>query len=449
MNRLSGPGSALKQLFFLAICISLLVSCKKSTSTDFFTVSGSITNVDTGASAVTLTLSNSENSYQGQAASSGTFSIANVVPGNYSLRISQEKSSGHVERTVKANVGNGNLVLSLILPDPVVASSPSHTDRSITLAWTRSTDAGFREYKVYRGYNPGLDETTGDLINVFTQAGDTTFTDAHGMTVSDGLMPNTTYYYRVMVMDEFGKIAGSNLLMVKTDAYPPAPELYTLEEVTNFPANGSLGVIYGLAFDGNFLWLAYKFSSGGYYDSVTVTLVQYDYINSRSLKSFVYKEVYPEVGGLEFDGTHLWLQLTKPGNDLFYKIDPSDGSIINTFTTDYGVRDLAFYNGALYINYYYNKMDLVNPLNGALTKSIITQISPGTNCRGLAVRSGEIWVSYYLVNLGILYVMDENASVTGFVKYPLDGSQICFMNGQLVLNDMTRVYIYNIISKGK
>ena len=45
--------------------------------------------------------------------------------------------------------------------------------------------------------------------------------------------------------------------------------------------------------------------------------------------------------------------------------------------------------------------------------------------------------------------MDENASVTGFVKYPLDGSQICFMNGQLVLNDMTRVYIYNIISKGK
>jgi len=46
-----------------------------------------------------------------------------------------------------------------------------------------------------------------------------------------------------------------------------------------------------------------------------------------------------------------------------------------------------------------------------------------------------------------LYIMDENASVIGYVKNPLDGPQICFMNNQLVLNDLTRVYIYNIISR--
>ena len=447
MNQERGLGSALKQLIFLFICLSLLGACKKNKSTDFYTVSGSITNIDAG-SDVSVRLSNAGISYQTQAATSGSFSISDVVPGDYTLKISQEKSSGHVERNVKASVGSDNLVLSLILPDPVVVSSPSHTDRSITLAWTRSSDGGFREYKVYRDYNPGLDETTGDLINVLTKPEDTTFIDMHGMTMTDGLTPNTTYYYRVMVMDEYGKIAGSNLLKVTTDANPPVPELYTLVEVTNFAGNGRIGAIYGMAYDGNFLWMAYKYSSGGYYDSVTVTLVQYDYINNKSLKSFTYKDVYPSVGGLEFDGTYLWLQLTKPGNnDLLYKIDPSDGSIINSLSTDYGARDLAYYNGAVYINYYYNKMDLINPVNGALIRHITDQIPPGTNCRGLAVRPGEIWVSYYLVNMGILYIMDENASVIGYVKNPLDGPQICFMNNQLVLNDLTRVYIYNIISR--
>ena len=123
MNQERGLGSALKQLIFLFICLSLLGACKKNKSTDFYTVSGSITNIDAG-SDVSVRLSNAGISYQTQAATSGSFSISDVVPGDYTLKISQEKSSGHVERNVKASVGSDNLVLSLILPDPVVVSSP-------------------------------------------------------------------------------------------------------------------------------------------------------------------------------------------------------------------------------------------------------------------------------------------------------------------------------------
>ncbi|MCX6252078.1 MAG: fibronectin type III domain-containing protein [Bacteroidetes bacterium] len=448
MNQKHSLFQALKRLAFIVISLAMLHACKKDKSSSSFTVSGSIANIEATAPDVSVKISNAQRTYEGLAAKSGTFSIDNVVQGDYTLNISQEKSSGHVERNIKVSVNNGNLTLNLLLPDPVVLSSPSHTDRSITLAWTRSSDSGFREYKVYRGYSPGLDENTGALLNVFTEPGDTTCTDAAGMTNNDGLSPGTTYYYRVMVMDEYGKIAGSNLLGVTTDLNPPVPELYKLEEVTNFAGNGSIGRITGVTFDGNYLWIAYAFSSGGYYDSVTVTLVQYDYVNNQSLKSFTYKDVYPEFGGLESGGNYLWLQVTKPGNfHSLLKIDPSDGRILNSFSTNYGVRDLGYFNDKIYLNYYYNKIELINPLNGGLLQEITTHIPPGTNCHGMAVRAGEIWVSYFLVNPGFLYIIDENASLIGYVTTVFEDFQICFMNKQLVLNDQTRIHIYNIIGQ--
>ena len=92
-----------------------------------------------------------------------------------------------------------------------------------------------------------MDETTGTLMDVFTKPADTTVTDSFEQ-MNGGLSPNTTYYYRIMVMDEFGKIAGSNVLAVTTDKYPPVKEMYTLEPIMNFPGDGNLGVVSGVAF---------------------------------------------------------------------------------------------------------------------------------------------------------------------------------------------------------
>ena len=54
-----------------------------------------------------------------------------------------------------------------------------------------------------------MDETTGTLIYVATAITDTSFVDTD-------LFESTTYYYRVYVMNEFGRLGGSNINSAKT-----------------------------------------------------------------------------------------------------------------------------------------------------------------------------------------------------------------------------------------
>jgi hypothetical protein len=68
----------------------------------------------------------------------------------------------------------------------------------------------FREYKLYKHTNSGLDETTGELIHVSTSIIDTVFK-------IEELNPLETYYFRIYVLNEFGRLGGSNLVNAKTD----------------------------------------------------------------------------------------------------------------------------------------------------------------------------------------------------------------------------------------
>ena len=458
MNPKFHAGPALQRLIIFTVIVALVSACSKDKASDpstttqptgLYSVTGTITNIEAGASGVSVTLSNSGNNYIGQASISGVYSIDNVQPGDYTLKIVQEKSNGHVERNVKAAISSVNLVLNLVLPDPVKLSSPAHTNHAISLSWTRSHDIGFREYRLYRLYDPGLDETTGTLMDVFTKPADTAVTDSFEQMNNGGLSPNTTYYYRVMVMDEFGKIAGSNVLAVTTDKYPPVKEMYTLEPVLNFPGNGNLGSIHGVAFDGNYLWIEYwNRNSPNYYDTAVITLVQYDYKSNTSLKTYVYKGVYPFEEGLEFGGNYLWMQILKPDQiHMLYKIDPADGKVVNSFTTDDGVRDLSFYNNAVYLNYFYNKIELINPDNGGLIETITHNIYNDNTSFGIAVREGEIWLSRSPSPAGFFDIIDANGAQTGYVICANSFVKICFMNNQLVTNDYNRIYIYNIIGR--
>jgi hypothetical protein len=440
----------MNRFLFLIVILLFAAGCKKDKTTEqHYSVSGKVSNIDANAGNVTLLLSNSEHSYSGVASATGDFAIPEVAPGQYNLRVSQDKTQGHVERNISTNVEGQDVILELILPEPVQIFSPAHTDRSITLSWTRSSDSGFREYKVYRGYTAGLDETTGELIQVFTDRTDTGFIDGHGMSNNDGLQPGVTYFYRVMVMDDYGKLAGSKVLAVTTDSLPSLPEMYKLQLVTSFSGNYSYGGIYGIAYDGNAVWVAYLLLGTGYYDSTTIRIVKYDYGTLQPVKTFTYHDVFGDVGGIDFDGSRLWLSysLTTNGSLMGYcSIDTATGVRQNTYTSDYGVEDLAYYNGVLYLNYYYNTIDKINPMNGGLLQRLTTDLPTGTNCKGLAVRADEMWVTHWLVDPGILYILDESGKKKGYVSYSLDGTKLCFMNEQLLMADPSRVYIYNITS---
>jgi len=99
---------------------------------------------------------------------------------------------------------------NLILPTGVsIIDLQEITDKSIKIIWSKTDASDFREYKIYQHNTSGLDETTGTLVHVATNRDDTTF-------VVNNLDPLTEYYFRVYIMNDYGKLGGSNILSAKT-----------------------------------------------------------------------------------------------------------------------------------------------------------------------------------------------------------------------------------------
>jgi hypothetical protein len=429
----------------LIVCaiLFMIIGCKKDDGS--YSVVGKISNVESSGSEVTVKLSNSEQSYSTNSTSSGEYEFSEVQPGEYLLLVSQNKTKGEVERTVKVIVGESNKTVDVLLPDPVQLFCTSHPATSVTLNWTQSYDEGFREYKIYKGYNYGLDETTGTLIYVTTSQTDTSFIDStNAMNI---ISPSSDYYYRVFVLDDMGEIAGSNVLHVTTDS---VPHLYTLSMVTNFSTNSNFGTVAGVAFDGQYLWLVYRYDLGGFYDNDRVILAKYDNLNFNLIDTFSFHDRYEPIGGLTSDGENLWVQYSASGtgSNFIREIDPVSKLILNNYNTDYGVSGLSFFNNVLYLNYYYASLDLLNPNSGALLGHYILPTS-GSNDYGVAVRTDEVWISERLSMGGFqnnsIYVLNSDFTYKGIVKVAYDYPQICFMNNQLVVATPSRVYIYDIL----
>ncbi|MBT8377872.1 MAG: carboxypeptidase regulatory-like domain-containing protein [Ignavibacteria bacterium] len=141
----------------------------------------------------------------------GNFKITDVPAGNYNLSISKSFSDGNFTETNQNISVTDNLNLSeLKLPKAVFLFSISEiTASSVFISWSQTDTNDFREYKIYRHTSPGLDETTGTLIYVATSISDTFFTD-------NNLFESTYYYYRVYVMNDYGRLSGSNIVSAKT-----------------------------------------------------------------------------------------------------------------------------------------------------------------------------------------------------------------------------------------
>lgn len=201
-----------KTIYFF-IFLLLLMSCNKDTTnpdSNLYTVMGKISNENGPISGASVSIDKKIN-WTVETSSLGEFQIDNVSEGEHNISISKtENDDSFIERNEDLAVYS-DVDLDLIkLPIPVKMNEAFNISvADISLSWNSTDAEDFREYKLYRRDSPGLDETTGELIFVSTERSDTSFTDT-------GLISNKTYYYRVYVMNEYGRIGGSNIVNATT-----------------------------------------------------------------------------------------------------------------------------------------------------------------------------------------------------------------------------------------
>jgi len=137
----------------------------------------------------------------------GSFEINDVSEGNHTLKVSYVNNNGSfVEMNQDVAVNQDIFFDALILPTGTILNAPYNvTSSSMSLSWNKTDALDFREYKLYRHTTSGLDETTGTLVHVATSVLDTLFTDTE-------LQPFKKYYFRVYVMNEYGRLGGSNIV---------------------------------------------------------------------------------------------------------------------------------------------------------------------------------------------------------------------------------------------
>jgi len=205
----------MKYKFVFIILFSLIVTSCKNDSTEpehnYYKVSGTV--ISGGIPIVNATISlDKRANLSTQSNSSGYFEISNVPKGNYTLYIDKTNSDGSfLTKNSSVSVNEDLLMQALILPKAVRLFQPTViTESTIEIHWSPTDANDFREYKLYRNTSSGLDENTGRLIHVSTTINDTSFID-------EKLPTGTKYYYRVYVMNEYGKLGGSNIISAETE----------------------------------------------------------------------------------------------------------------------------------------------------------------------------------------------------------------------------------------
>lgn len=245
----------IKYIFFLLLPFFLFLKCNKNTTEpqDGFTIQGTILYKNSTLANASVTINNDVN-FTTISDVSGNFVISNVPAGEHTLKMSKSFADGtFVERENNLLVDADIILNSLKLPKAIFLNDPfSVTSKSISLSWSATDADDFREYKIFRHINSGLDEATGELIHISTSVQDTIFTDT-------GLNALSDYYYRTYVMNDFGRLGGSNIVSVSTlnrNLFPDGgfEESSVLSDnwTVNFlPASSSAQIDDSLSYEGN------------------------------------------------------------------------------------------------------------------------------------------------------------------------------------------------------
>lgn len=382
----------------------------------------------------------------------GYFEFSNVAADKYSLVTKQTSDNGSFLNSQTNLTVNGDVFLSsLVLPKPVTMLPPlSIGAKQIELCWTPYTGDGFYEYKVYRHNSTALDETTGTLCHIATNRNDTTFVD-DGTGFSDsGLMPDMTFYYRVYVNNEFGKMGGSNILKTKTNKWDNEggfTAFYNLQLYKSFST--PRGTIYGLDTDGEYLWILSVESIGGYYNNNNVKLIKYNIGANAAETTFEYNDENIIPRSLMFADNYLWVFYDDVMGARMNKISPETGEVVSSFSAN-RLADMTSFNGYVYETMYAVDGDFVRKKrlsDFSLVETFPIPIFAGL-IDGIAVRENEMWITSRFINQ--IAIFNEQGKQTGVVT-SIDGTggpgfRLCFIGDKIAYNYGGTVYINDIIT---
>lgn len=219
-------------------------------TTTGYRVSGEITFVGAPASGAVVDIDGS-GVWTATTDALGRFAIDAVPGGSHTLDASHSNDDGSFsERQASLQVTNDVVVNSLVLPQPLTLAPPVSSSGTVTLSWMPTDAADFREYKVYRRDSPGIDETAGELIFVSTARADASFVDT-------GALAGTRYYYRVYVMNDSGRLGGSNIVSadVTVDNLIPdggfeSADALSAWQISSSPSGGTAARDASVAFAG-------------------------------------------------------------------------------------------------------------------------------------------------------------------------------------------------------
>src|SRR6186713_1165195 len=194
--------------FFALVCFQ---ACQSDEPEGIPGLTGIVTSLGAPVPNAAVTLANDVVNYGTTTGPDGKFVFNGIDKGEYILTVkAEDQNSKFIQYQKNVSVLSETSEEEIELPKGVTLLEPSNvTDSSVELKWTRSTLPNFLEYKLYRHSSSGLDEATGELIHVATNANDTVFTDSD-------VRESETYYYRVFVRNTFGLYGGSNIVDIST-----------------------------------------------------------------------------------------------------------------------------------------------------------------------------------------------------------------------------------------
>lgn len=204
----------MKNKVLILIVATFFLSCSEDSTTpekNVFTVSGYLMYDDKPLSSATISLDEKIN-YTTTSESDGSFKIADVPKGEYNLKIEKTFDNGSfLSKSTNLEVNDDVILDQFKLPLGVFLYDATNIIYSqATITWSATEANDFREYKLFRNLTSGLDENTGTLVHVSTSINDTTYID-------NSLDPLTEYYYRVYLMNDYGKLGGSNIIKLTTE----------------------------------------------------------------------------------------------------------------------------------------------------------------------------------------------------------------------------------------
>lgn len=202
----------MKRILLIIIVFFIDCSDHSSESGKLYKVSGIIYQNGQPSNSVKVSIDDKLN-LSSTTNENGEFFIKDVPEGDRKLKTAKTYDDGSFVETTSTISVNDDIVLnSLILPNPTILKEINlKTENSLSLSWSPSNALDFREYKIYKHDTAGLDEETGTLAYVTIDRNDTTFVD-------ENLNPLSTYFYRIFVMNEFGRLGGSNIVSATTNS---------------------------------------------------------------------------------------------------------------------------------------------------------------------------------------------------------------------------------------